>query len=246
MRGMIFAAGLGTRLRPLTDHRPKALMEVGGVTALGRVAVRMREAGMERVVVNVHHLPQMVREDLRRHHGYGLEVAVSDESALLLDTGGGLLRALPLLGGEAVVLHNADVVTDFPLREMMESHRCSGADVTLLTSAYRPSGRKLLFDGQGRMHGWKNAATGEVRPPGVDARGLVARAFGGVHIVEPRVFGRLEAYGRRHGEVFSITQFYIEACRDTDIRCYEPTAPYRWFDIGSPEKLRQADEAFGG
>ncbi|MDE6276724.1 MAG: NTP transferase domain-containing protein [Muribaculaceae bacterium] len=246
MNALVFAAGLGTRLKPWTLEHPKALVEVGGEPMLGRVLRRIASSGVaERVVVNVHHFAEQVKKYLASED-FGIEVIVSDESSLLLDTGGGMARAIELLGGAGVPLlvHNADILTDFPLEEMLSSHIDSEADATLLV-AERASSRQLLIDASGQMRGWENLTSGEVLPAGLDTRGLVARAFGGVHVVGERMqaalLERWEASGRG---AFGVMPFYIESCTQFSIRGYEPSTPYSWHDIGSPEKLAAAEKDF--
>lgn len=243
MKAMIFAAGLGTRLRPLTDRMPKALVPVGGVPALQRVIESVAAAGINDVVINVHHFSQMIRDFLAAHHNFGIDIRVSDESDQLLDTGGGLLKALPLTGDEPVLLHNADIATDLDLGEMVRAFDRDCCDALLLT-ADRQSSRKLLFDDSGMMRGWKNIGTGETRPDGIDDSCLHPLAFGGIHIMSPSLFPALERYGRSHGPVFSITPFYISACGGAAIRSYTPAERYRWFDIGRPASLAEAGETF--
>lgn len=242
MKGMIFAAGLGTRLQPLTLTRPKALVAVGGEPMLGRVMRKLVQSGVRDIVVNVHHFPDMIRTYLRENSNFGANVTISDETELLLDTGGGVRKALDsLCGDEPVLLHNADILTDFPIREMLEAHEESGADATLLVSD-RTSSRGLLFDAKGKMSGWTNVKTGEVRPAGLQCDNLDLKAFGGVHIIGRRV---LEELARMEGamEPFSIIPFYVERCRRLDIRGFEPAEEYQWFDIGRPETLEKAQKA---
>lgn len=244
MKGMIFAAGLGTRLAPLTDTCPKALIEVGGKPMLRRVIERMRDAGLTGVVVNVHHHAAMIKDYLAGDD-FGIEIGVSDESDLLLDTGGGVVKAAPMLAGdEPVILYNADIYTDFPIPEMLEAHEASGADVTLLADS-RDTSRYLLFDSAGVMRGWKNVSTGEVRSPFPPETLTSCRplAFGGVHIINPSVLGRLADY--KTEPKFSITPFYIAECDTLRIHAYTPSGPYRWVDIGKPASLRHARELAG-
>lgn len=242
MRGMIFAAGLGTRLGELVAERPKALVEVGGKPMIQRVMERMAEAGIEEVVVNVHHHADVMRRWLERSPVAGIRIHVSDESGLLLDTGGGLLKARRWLEGGPFLVHNADIVTDLELGPMIEAHLRSGADATLLC-AEREGSRKLLFDGEMRMTGWRNLSTGETRPAG--ASGVRQLSFGGIHVLSPAIFGSLEAYGAKAGEVFSITPFYVDACRRLKIQGYEPETPYTWIDAGRPDTLARARQLFG-
>lgn len=241
LKAMVFAAGIGSRLRPLTDRCPKALIDVGGQPMLGRVLAKLRDAGVRTAVVNIHHHAAMVADWLASHDFSPMKVVVSDESDLLLDTGGGLLRALDLMGCDSdVVVHNADILTDFPLAEMIEAHRASGADATLLVDPERESSRRLLFDPATlRMRGWTNTATGAVRPAGLDAADCSRMAFGGVHVLAPSMLRRLKGY-RQPTDVFSIMDFYIDSCAAADIRGHIPSAPYAWFDIGRPATLEAA------
>lgn len=241
MRGMVFAAGLGTRLRPLTIDRPKALVEAGGEAMLGHVMRRLVAAGVTEAVVNVHHFPDMVIEYLDRHDNFGIEIHVSDERDLLLDTGGGLLAARQWLDkgdGEPVILHNADIYADIDFRVMAEAHSRSGAMATLLVSA-RDSSRALLFDSGMRMRGWMNRKTSETRPAALDATRLHGCAFNGVHVVSPAIFEPLERFAP--SPKFSITDFYISACQDNDIRGYQSPADYLWADVGTVDKLSELD-----
>lgn len=236
MKGMIFAAGMGTRLRPITDTCPKCLIEVGGKPMLHRVIENMRDAGVESVVVNVHHHAGLVKDYIATRD-FGIEVAVSDESARLLDTGGGIVRAAPLLAGaDTVMVHNADVWTDVPLAEMADVHRRSGADVTLLTRD-KASGRALMWSGDGRMAGWADLCTGATRPDGLDTTQLHAAGFGGVHVMKWSVIERIADYAP--SDVFSITPFYADCCGSLDIRRFG-VGQWRWIDIGRPESLAQA------
>ncbi len=241
MKGMIFAAGLGTRLAPLTDTCPKALIPVGDKPMLRRVIERMREAGVADIVVNVHHHADMIKRYLREND-FGVSVRVSDESEALLDTGGGVVKAMDMLAGdEPIMLYNADIYTTFPIGEMLSSYESSGADVVLLVGE-RDTSRYLLMDEDGYMRGWKNVSTGEVRSPeGVEVpEGCVPRAFGGVHIISPKVLDVLKEY-KPEGK-FSITPFYIDMCVRLKIRGYTPASGYSWIDIGKPETLAKARE----
>lgn len=236
MKGLIFAAGLGTRLRPLTDSCPKCLIEVGGKPMLLRTAERMADAGITDIAVNVHHHSEMVKAYLAGLKIEGVSFFVSDESDLLLDTGGGLLKIAPWLNGDSVSVHNADVFTDVELSDIILSHEKSGADATLLT---RPSAsaRALMWDNRERLHGWTNLTTGELRPPDLDVEGLHPEGFGGVHVIGPAAIEALKRYATE--PIFSITPFYADMCEQLDIRSF-PLGKRTWIDIGKPESLAEA------
>ena len=240
MKALIFAAGLGTRLKPFTDHAPKALAPVNGEPVLGRVMRRLIGEGIGEFVVNVHHFGEQVIDYLRANDNFGVTVHISDERDLLLDTGGGLLKARHWLDdGEPFVMHNADILTDLDINAMADAHRQSGAVSTLLC-ARRDTSRYIFFDDDCRMRGWANIKTGETRPEGFVAdASLQQYAFGGVHIVSPAIFDDLARYARE--PKFSIMTYYIDRCRDIDFRCHVPTEPYHWLDIGSPATLERAD-----
>lgn len=245
MKGMIFAAGVGSRLRPFTDEHPKALAPVGGKPIIRRVIEKMRAAGIGRIVVNVHHFPEQIRSYLEENDNFGAEIIISDESDTLLDTGGGLLKAARYLGREEPILvHNADILTDFEISAMSARH-AEGSRLATLLAFPRESSRQLYFDTEGNLRGWQNLKSGERKPAGFspDVPGLSPLAFGGVHIVSPAIFPLLEEYAARNGAVFSITPFYLEIAKRANIRAFSPASPFHWHDIGSPEKLGAAENA---
>lgn len=234
MQAMVFAAGLGTRLKPWTLTHPKALVEVGGEPVLGRALSALKRAGVSRVVVNVHHFADQVCRYIDTHSAFGLDVRISDETDLLRDTGGGLLHARALfLPDEPIMLYNADIVTDMPL----EVIRLQG-DVTLACSQ-RDSSRRLCFDSSGRLTGWADLRNGQTR--GIVTADSAQMAFNGIHIVHPSVLDRLAAYGR---EVFSLTPFYVDMAGMLDIRMFDMDR-WHWFDVGKPETLQRARQWAG-
>lgn len=242
MKALVFAAGLGTRLKPFTLTHPKALAPVAGKPMLQRVIEKLTEQGVTEIIVNVHHFPDQIIDFLHANN-FDVTLRISDERDLLLDTGGGLLAARKWLdcGDEPFIIHNADILTDFDLRPMVDAHTASGAMATLLV-ADRTSSRMLLFDRQLSMRGWANMATGETRPSGLDASALLPLAFGGVHVASPSIFTALERYAG-HEQPFSITPFYIEACGSHLIKGYMQPHGSIWFDIGKPESLDAAGMA---
>lgn len=235
MKAMVFAAGEGTRLRPLTLTRPKALVEVGGKPMLVRVLEALRGAGVTEAVVNVHYLAGQI-EDYLSARDFGMQITVADERARLLDTGGGLLAARRLLDGqEPILLHNADICTDLDLRRLELR-----GDATLLVGDRRSSRRLIFSEPDMRLHGWVNETTGEVKG---EAGGL-RRAFQGIHLVSPSIFPALEEYSRAVGsQVFSLTPFYVAMASRLHI-CGQQLDGYRWHDVGNLEKLAAANAAF--
>jgi mannose-1-phosphate guanylyltransferase len=238
MKAMILAAGLGTRLRPLTDNKPKALVELGGRTLLEITLERLRSFGVSEVIVNVHHFADLVVEYLRANANFGLRIEVSRED-LLLDTGGGLKRAawffLESQSDEPFLLHNVDIVSAINLGEMAEAHKKSAALATLAVQE-RSSSRQLLFDRQGRLCG---------RRAGREAADEIARsaenpeplAFAGIHVISPRLLKELTEDG-----VFSIIGTYLRLAREGEaIRAFRADQ-YYWRDLGKPEDLRQAEQ----
>lgn len=245
--GMIFAAGLGTRLAPFTLTAPKALVPVGGTPMLERVIKRFISAGITDIVVNVHHFADKVIDFLKVNNNFGANIMISDERSRLLDTGGGLLKALPLFGdADAVLVHNADILTDVNFTDMIETHFRQRADVSLLVSD-RKSSRVLIFDSRNLLIGWENLKTGEILPEKSREEILSGcfeqMAFGGVHIMSIKALELLPRYAKE--EVFSIIPFYVNNCKKLKIYGYVPKYDYQWFDVGSPEKLNLAENSVG-
>ncbi len=241
MKAMIFAAGLGTRLRPITDSIPKALVPVGGVPMLQRVITNLKNAGFDHIIVNVHHFPDMIINFLKANQNFGIDIAISDERERLLDTGGGIAKASCLLNGtEPVLVHNADILTDINLVDFYNRHISSNADASLIVSN-RKTSRYLLFDKEMKMHGWINEKTGESKPQHIDKAqsDLQKYAFNGIHVISPSLLPELTAFGKN--EPFSIIDFYISNCQHKAIHGYLPQSKYSWFDIGKPDSLSAAD-----
>ena len=255
MKAMIFAAGLGTRLKPITDTLPKALVPVCGKPLIEHVMTRLTDVRskdgsllIDGFVVNVHHFSEKVIIWLKEH-SQAVPVEVSDESARLLETGGAVLHARPYLEGcGSFLIHNVDIISDLNL-EWFASQVCPGDVATLLVSR-RESSRQLLFDPRNmRLLGWHNRQTGEVRSPypGLDPEKCLSMAFSGIHIMSDSVFDILEEYASSHGMLlsgaparFSIIDFYIWACMRHDIRgvCVENL---NLIDVGKLDTLEKAE-----
>lgn len=237
---MIFAAGLGTRLRPLTDNMPKALVPVAGKPMLERVILRLKEAGFDDITINIHHFGEQILDFLKANHNFGVNIHISDERDRLLDTGGGIKKARPFLDGdEPFLIHNADILSDIDLAAFYRHHLESDADATLLTN-HRNTSRYLLMNEENRLCGWINKSTGEVLPTDLTypADGYQEQAFGCVHVLSPSIFRYME--NERWDGKFSITPFYIDICREAHIQGY-PIDSKGWFDVGKPETLAQAE-----
>jgi NDP-sugar pyrophosphorylase family protein len=236
MKAMVLAAGLGTRLRPLTDTRPKALVEVAGRTLLEIVLRRLQACGVGEAIVNVHHCAGMIADYLRTNHNFGMRIELSRE-AELLDTGGGLQRAGWFFrergdaGDEPFLLHNVDVISTIDLRAMAEQHRRSGALATLAVQR-RTSSRQLLFDGEGQLCGRRigDAPARMARAAGA----CEERAFCGIHVISPRLLERMERAG-----AFSIIDAYLDLAAREPIRAFAADGCY-WRDLGRPESVAQA------
>ena len=241
---MIFAAGLGTRLRPLTDTMPKALVRVGGQPLLWHVLMRLRDAGFERIVVNVHHFASQIVDYLDSNSHFGLDIRISDESGQLLETGGGIRKALPLLdAGESVLIHNVDILSNADLEAFyLSASQDPSADAWLIVNE-RSTSRYLLFDGDARLAGWTNVSTGEVKSPypEFDASLYTPLAFSGIHLIAPSLFPMLRQWPDR----FPIMDFYLRECDKAVVRAWKADG-LRLLDVGKLNSLADAERFVGG
>ncbi len=230
---MLFAAGLGTRLKPFTDHHPKALAEVNGKTLLEHNLRYLQHFGIEDVVVNVHHFADQIEEALNENSGFGSWVTISDERDEVLETGGGLKRAVHYFEGEEdFVVMNVDILTRLDLGRMIEAHEQSGAIATLAVMQ-RSSSRQLLFDNAMTLCGWENLQTGQQRIAR-NADQTQQRAFSGVQVISSRLLQSIHQEGK-----FSIIDVYLEAAQTEIIKGYDHTGNV-FLDVGKPESLEKA------
>ena len=240
MKAMILAAGLGTRLRPLTDDRPKALVEINGHTLLELTLTRLRGFGIYDVIINVHHFADRVIDYLKTQGNFGMRIAISRED-VLLDTGGGLKKAAPFFlddpssADEPFILHNVDVLTDVDLARMVASQKENRA-LAALAVQDRKTSRYLLFDNSGNLCGRRAGNDGEpelVRP----AQTFEAFAFSGIHIISKRILKMLSEEG-----AFSIITSYLRlAAQGERIHAFRAD-DYYWRDLGKPENIKQASD----
>ena len=237
MQAMIFAAGLGTRLKPLTEKIPKALVRVGDKTLLERVINKLKGAGTDKIVVNVHHFSNQIIDYLRRNDNFGVEILISDESDKLLDTGGGIKKASSLLSKTSpVLIHNVDILSNVNLKSFYESNLNN--DATLLVSK-RKTKRYLLFDSDMRLVGWTNIETGEVKSPYTDLQPSKYKkyAFSGIHLFSPKLFGYMNDFPDK----FGIIDFYLDICAKANIKGYLKE-DLKLMDVGKLDTLSQAEE----
>ena len=238
MKAMIFAAGLGSRLKPLTDNMPKALVPVAGKPMLEHVILKLKEAGFDQIVINIHHLGQQIIDFLQANNNFGVKIYISDERDYLLDTGGGIKKAaLFLQGDEPFLVHNVDILSNVDLKLLYQQHVNNNALATLLVSQ-RQTSRYLLFNQENKLCGWRNHATGEVKSfyPYFDPQQYTEYAFGGIHVMSPKILDWMEEWTGK----FSIIQFYLSICARTDIHAF-PSSNLRLLDIGKPETLAEAE-----
>jgi NDP-sugar pyrophosphorylase family protein len=235
MKALIFAAGMGTRLKPLTDNCPKALVHLNGKPLIWYAINNLKRAGIGEVVVNIHHHALMLSNYLLKTD-FGLPVHISDESALLLDTGGGLLKARPFLDGdEPFIAINVDVISSLDLREVMEFHQNSDPLATLVVRN-RETGRLFLFDEDMHLSGWKNFITGEEKAATEKFYSSHPFAFSGIHVISPSIFDLITETG-----MFSIVELYLRLAKDNIIMGYNDTSDF-WLDLGKPGQLEIAEE----
>ena len=240
MKAMIFAAGLGTRLKPLTDHMPKALVPVAGKPMLEHVILKLKNAGFNEIVINVHHFANQIIDFLKEKENFGITIHISDETDCLLDTGGGIKKAASFFtDGEPFLVHNVDILSNTDLKALYEYHLTSGNDATLLVSP-RNTVRYLLFDKGNLLCGWVNKDTMQTKPEGFIYCPEEQReyAFSGIHVISPTLFKYME---NGWTGKFSIMDFYLQTCKDAQLGGYAKE-DLKLIDIGKPETLKQAEE----
>ncbi|WP_041620466.1 nucleotidyltransferase family protein [Paludibacter propionicigenes] len=236
MKAMIFAAGLGTRLKPLTDSIPKALVPIVGQPLLEHVILKLKTAGFDEIIVNVHHFPDQIIDFLKANNNFGIRIEVSDERDQLLDTGGGIRKAKHFFDdGQPFLVHNVDILSDVDLQELFQQHLAADSLATLVVSK-RDTFRYLLFNNDQRLCGWINEKTGETKPISFDdISGFNKLAFAGIQVLSPRVFELMETLDAK----FPIMDFYLSNAQTQVIKGFIPT-DFHMLDVG---KLNVLDEA---
>jgi NDP-sugar pyrophosphorylase family protein len=235
MDSMLFAAGLGTRLYPLTKDLPKALAPFQGGTLLRHNLEYLAGCGIDHFVINTHHFAGKIRSYLEENDHFGLSIELSYEPELL-DTAGGLARAASLFRNtdQPILLYNTDVICNLQLRALVRHHRKQKNDVTLAVRK-RSGSRYLYFNEEGRLAGWKDLRTGDTRPAGFSSTpATTALAFSGIQLISPDVIQKLE-----DGRIYSLIDLYLEQMTLWQIGAYRHDDEY-WFDCGKPETLQEA------
>ena len=250
MKAMIFAAGLGTRLKPLTDTLPKALAPLAGKTLLQWQIEKLKAAGITDIVVNVHHFADKIIDYLRENDNFGCRISVSDEREMLLETGGGLRKAQKLLfGDEAILVCNVDILSNIDIPTLQKAYNPHEMGVVVVSK--RETQRYLLFNNDNRLCGWTNIATGEIRGDGairrrgeevIGDKAMKKLAFSGMQVLNPHIFNCMNAIVEKKGEKFSLIDLYIDIAEKEILRAYIPEN-YRMMDVGKINQLSEA-EAF--
>lgn len=238
MKAMIFAAGLGTRFKPWTDHHPKALAVVAGKSLLQRNVEYLQRYGITDVVVNVHHFADQITAAIAQAGGWGSHIAISDESDVVLETGGGLLKAKHLLGNERFVTLNADILTNLNLQQFTQQHQQQHATISLAV-AQRDTSRFLLFNDQNRLCGWRNTnGTNVVEKIALPAPRYLQKAYSGIAVFEPSVFEAIPFTGK-----FSLIDVFLHLAPTHIITGFNHTGD-DWVDVGRPESVAVAEALF--
>ena len=248
MNAFIFAAGLGTRLKPLTDTMPKALVPVAGKSLLTHVVEKLKAAGCKKIVINIHHFGDMIVDYVKKQNNFGIDIIFSDERQMLLETGGAIKHAVELLGEEPFLIHNVDILSNVDIQALWNEHLSSGSAATLLVSK-RSSSRALLFNEEGNLTAWTNKTTGEIKTPyenikiaslGTSTGSVTALeefAFSGIHVFSPSLF----KYFGEYPEKFSIIDFYLNTCKAEKIKAFTQEG-LQLLDVGKLDSLEKAEE----
>jgi len=236
MKGMIFAAGLGTRFKPWTDHHPKALAIVNGKSLLQRNIEYLQHFGIREVVVNVHHFAGQIVDAIEIHKGWGSNVRISDESDEVLETGGGLKKASWFFDSNPFFVMNADILTNLDINRMKSFHE-NNAPLATLATTDRTSSRYFLFDDEDELCGWENSKTGE-RKISKQRSSLYPKAFSGIHIISPKIFSLVKREGK-----FSMVDVYLDLCKTSSIKSFDHSGS-KLIDVGRAESMIEAEKLF--
>ncbi|MDD4776756.1 MAG: nucleotidyltransferase family protein [Fermentimonas sp.] len=239
MKAMIFAAGLGSRLKPLTDSMPKALVSVGGKPLLQHTIEKLKLAGFDEIIINIHHFGEQIIDFVESKNYFDIRIEFSDEREKLLDTGGGIKKASHFFDdNRPFLVHNVDILSNIDLNELYTSHVSNNAIATVVCSD-RKTSRYLCFDSEKQLKGWINKKTGEVKSPvpDFDSSQYSQLAFSGIHIIDPSIFSHMDNFTDR----FSIIDFYLSVC-DYEKIVYYSVKDSQMIDVGKHESLMLAEK----
>lgn len=231
MRAMIFSAGLGTRLKPMTDTMPKALVPLGGKPLLQWQIEQLRQANISDIRINVHHFPDMIIDYLKEHNDFGCQITISDERDMVLETGGGLKKALQHDYDSPILACNVDILSNINISQLINQYNHTGE--SQLVVSHRTTQRYLCFDEVQHLCGWINLSTGEVKLQEGEHY-----AFSGMQILSPSALQRLEDI---HEDKFSLIDFYLKICQQEKLAAYIPDN-YRMMDVGKISQLSEAEQ----
>jgi len=235
MQAMILAAGLGTRLKPITDSKPKALVEVGGVSMLEITIKYLKKFGVDRIIINLHHFPDQIKSFVKSKYSFGIEILFSDESDVLLDTGGAIKKARPLIDPSSpFILIAVDILSNLDLEAMIAFHYKNKPIVTLGVKD-RPTSRSLLFNDNMLLKGWRNNQTGELKGVNSD-KDLIPLGFSVVHIIEPAIFELIEEEG-----AFSIIDLYLRLMVHYKIAGFRQDTS-TWLEFGRVDNIKEVEK----
>lgn len=238
MKALIFAAGLGTRLKPLTDDMPKALVPIAGKPLLEHVILKLKAAGFVEIIINVHHFPNQIIDFLKSKNNFDIRIEISDESDLLLETGGGVRKAAWFFDdGNPFLVHNVDILSNVDLSELYHQHLRTHSLATLVVSS-RSTFRYLLFNDDLQLKGWVNEKTGDLKPLDLRKPDLYNKlAFSGIQVLSPDVFKMMDVFPPK----FSIMDFYLNYMKTNVISAFVPQN-YRMLDVGKINVLDEAEK----
>ena len=236
MKAMIFAAGLGTRFKPWTDKHPKALAVVNGKTLLQRNVEYLQQYDITDVVVNVHHFSDQIIDAIDKAKGWGSNITISDESDVVLETGGGLLKAREYLDDDMFLTINVDMLTDLNLKHFLSFHQQQQSDISLAVTD-RPTTRYLLFNKYNRLCGWRNTAPAAEKIV-IQAAEYQQKGYSGIAIFEPRIFNLTALSGK-----FSLIDLYLELAPQNKIAGFDHSGN-KLLDVGKPESVAKAEQLF--
>jgi MurNAc alpha-1-phosphate uridylyltransferase len=234
--GMIFAAGLGTRFKPWTDKHPKALAVVNGKSLLQRNIEYLQQYGITNVVVNVHHFANQIIDAIKQNNGWGSAITISDETDVVLETGGGIKKAAPLFTAENIVVINVDILTDLDLGKLITFHQQNNP-VSTIAITNRTTSRYFLFDENNTLCGWRNTKTGEEKIARKAAT-YIPKAFSGIHVISKKMLSLIHRQGK-----FSIVDTYLELAPAHTIKGFDHSGS-RFIDVGKPDSVAEAEQLF--